>query len=135
MSWDISVQRFGKEYASIAEIPDDEQCVVLGSSEEVRAAISRFFPAVDWSDSAWGIFESDNGSVEFNMGTDEQSNGFMMHVRASNQVVPLIVAMCLSERWQALDCSEGVFLEKASDPVVGLEGWTAYRNQVVVGEV
>ena len=65
------------------------------------------------------------------MGTDEQSNGFMMHVRASNQVVPLIVAMCRSERWQALDCSEGVFLERASDPVVGLERWTAYRNQVV----
>ena len=42
MSWDITVQRFGKEYASIAEIPDDEQCVILGSSEEVRAAITDF---------------------------------------------------------------------------------------------
>lgn len=131
MSWDITVQRFGKEYASVAEIPDDEQCSVLGSSAEVRAAISRFFPAVDWTDSTWGIFESDYGSVEFNMGTDEQNSGFMMHVRASNQVIPIIVAMCLSERWQALDCSEGVLLEKASDPAAGLDGWAAYRNQVV----
>ncbi|XLZ68566.1 hypothetical protein ABT364_18725 [Massilia sp. SR12] len=131
MSWDITVQRFGKEYAHIAEIPEDEQCSVLGSSAEVRAAISRFFPAVDWTDSAWGVFESDYGSVEFNMGSDEQNSGFMMHVRASSQVIPLIVAMCLSERWQALDCSEGVFLEKAMAPAVGLESWTVYRDQVI----
>jgi hypothetical protein len=131
MSWDITVQRFSKEYSSIDEIPDDEQCVALGSSAEVRAAISRFFPAIDWSDPAWGVFESDNGSVEFNMGTDEPNGGFMMHVRVSNKVVPIIVAMCQSERWQALDCSEGSFLEKSSEPHAGLESWTAYRNQVV----
>lgn len=131
MSWDITVQRFGKEYASIGEIPDDEQCSVLGSSAEVRAAISRFFPAVDWTDSAWGIFEADCGSVEFNMGTEDENRGFMMHVRASNQVIPAIVAMCLAEHWQALDCSEGVFLEKVSDPAAGLQSWTAYRNQVI----
>jgi hypothetical protein len=131
MSWDITVQRFSKEYASIAEIPDNEQCVALGSSAEVRAAINRFFPAVDWSDPAWGVFDSDDGSVEFNMGTNEPNGGFMMHVRASNKVVPIIVAMCVSERWQALDCSEGGFLEKPLEPVVGLENWTAYRNQVM----
>lgn len=131
MSWDITLQRFGKEYASIAEVPEDEQCSVLGSGAEVRAAISRFFPAVDWTDSAWGVFESDYGSVVFNMGLDEQNSGFMMHVRASNQVIPVNVAMCLSERWQALDCSDGVFLEKATAPAIGLESWTAYRNQVI----
>jgi hypothetical protein len=130
MSWDITIQRFSKEYASIAEIPDNEQCVPLGSSAEVCAAINRFFPAVDWSDPAWGVFESDNGSVEFNMGTDEPNNGFMMHVRASNAIVPIIVAMCQFEHWQALDCSEGGFLEKSSEPTVGLENWTAYCNQV-----
>ncbi len=55
----------------------------------------------------------------------------MMHIRASDAVVPKIVAMCHAERWQALDCSTGAFLEKANDPAAGLEQWTAYRNQVV----
>jgi hypothetical protein len=87
----ITVQRFSREYASIADIPDNEQCVALGSSAEVRAAINRYFPAVDWSDSG------------------------------------------LSERWQALDCSEGSFLEKSLEPEAGLENWTAYRNQILGG--
>jgi hypothetical protein len=29
MRWDVSVQRFGKEYESIADIPDTERCVSL----------------------------------------------------------------------------------------------------------
>ena len=109
MSWDITIQRFSKEYAAVNEIPDCERSVTLGSCAEVRTAINRFFPNVDWTDIAWGIFESDYGSVEFNMGKDEPNTGFTMHIRASTKVVPPIVAMCLSERWQALDCSEGFF--------------------------
>ena len=131
MSWDVSVQRFGKEYESIADIPDTEQCVALGSQVEIREAISRFFPGVDWSDTAWGIFDSDDGSVEFNMGRNEPSTGFMMHIRASTKIVPAIVAMCRSERWQALDCSGGVFLERAMEPASGLEDWTTYRDHVM----
>jgi hypothetical protein len=131
MSWDITVQRFSKRYACIAEIPDNEECMALGSNAEVRAAISQFFFATDWSDPTWGIFESGTDSVEFNIGTDDPNSGFMMHVRASNRVVPIIVAMCQSERWQALDCSEGCFLEKSSKPEAGLEKLTAYRNQIV----
>lgn len=112
MSRDITVQRFSRDYASIAEIPDDESCLALGNSAEVRAVIDRYFPAVDWSDPAWGIFESERGSIEFNMGTDEPSRGFMMHVRASKEIITAIVAMCLAERWQAIDCAAGIFLEK-----------------------
>ena len=81
MSWDVSVQRFGKEYESIADIPDTERCVELGSQVKIREAISRFFPGVDWSDTTWGIFDSDDGSVEFNMGRKEPSTGFMMYIR------------------------------------------------------
>ena len=131
MSWDVTIQRFSKEYAAVNEIPNSERCMMLGSCAEVRTAINRFFPNVDWTDVAWGVFESDYGSVEFNIGKDEPNTGFMMHIRASSKVVPAIVAMCLSEHWQALDCSEGVFLEKVSNPSAGLEHWTAYRNQVV----
>ena len=133
MSWDVSVQRFGKEYESIADIPDTERCVALGSSVEIRTAISRYFPGVDWSDATWGVFSSDDGSIEFNMGNDEPNNGFMMHVRASTNVVPAIVAMCRSERWQALDCTACVFLERSPEPNSGLEDWTTYRNRVLGG--
>ncbi len=131
MSWDISVQRFRQEYHTLADISDDEECTPLGSGAEVRAAIDRFFFGIDWSDPAWGVFEADVGSIEFNMGDDEPNCGFMMHIRASEEVVPTIVAMCLAERWQALDPNEGTFLEKSAQPAAGLEAWRAYRTQVV----
>lgn len=91
------------------------------SNADVRVVISQFFPTVDWSDSAWGVFDSDDGLVEFNIGTDEPNAGFMMHIRASAKIVSVIVAMCRSQRWRALDCSEAVFLERSLQPTVGLE--------------
>lgn len=131
MSWDVTVQRFSREYAAIEDIPETERCLPLGSRAEIHVAISRHFPATDWSDPAWGIFDSPAGSIEFNVGRDEPNGGFMMHIRASAAIVPSIVAMCAAERWQALDCSTGAFLERAEDPSAGLEQWVAYRNQVV----
>lgn len=131
MSWDVSVQRFMKEYESIADIPDNERCVELGSNAEIRGTISRFFPGVDWSDSTWGVFGCNDGSVEFNMGGNEPNTGFTMHIRASTKIVPTIVAMCRSEGWQALDCSGGLFLERSLEPNSGLEDWITYRNKVI----
>jgi hypothetical protein len=131
MSWDVTVQRFSREYEPIEDIPETERCTPLGSRVEVHAAISRHFRGTDWTDPAWGVFDSPGGSIEFNLGNDEPNEGFMMHIRASAAVVQSIVAMCIAERWQALDCSTGTFLERAQDPTAGLEQWTAYRNQVV----
>ncbi len=68
MSWDVTVQRFSREYYAIEDIPEDERCVLLGSRSEVHAAISRHFLGTNWSDPAWGIFDSADGSIEFNIG-------------------------------------------------------------------
>ena len=57
----------------------------------------------------------------------------MMHIRASTNIVQEIVAMCRSERWQALDCSGGVFLGRATEPNSGLDDWTTYRDRVMGG--
>lgn len=134
MSWDITIQRFSREYTSVEDIPDDEPCLSLGSRSEIQAAISQAFPATDWSDPAWGLYDSPFGSIEFNLGESEEIDGFMLHVRAAEQVVPMIVALCKANCWQALDCSSGDFLEKSTDPAAGLHAWTAYRSEVV-GEV
>ncbi len=131
MSWDVSVQRFSREYETIDEIPETERCLSLGSRAEIRAAISRYFPGTSWADPAWGVFNSQDGSIEFNMGESDPSEGFMMHIRASSAVVPAVVAMCIAERWQALDFSTCEFLERVKNPSFGLEQWTQFRSQVI----
>jgi hypothetical protein len=83
MSWDVSVQRFSREYDSVEEIPEWERCLPIGSQAAVRAPISQFFPGADGSEPSWGTFESAIGSIEFNLGKDEPDTGFMVHVRAS----------------------------------------------------
>lgn len=131
MSWDITVHRFGREYAALEDIPEDETCLPLGSRSQVQAAISQIFQGTDWSDPAWGMYDSPLGSVEFNLGESEMNDGFMLHVRATERVVAMIVDLCKANRWQALDCSSSEFLELSSDSVAGLKAWTAYRNRVV----
>ncbi|HEY0662150.1 MAG TPA: hypothetical protein VGD21_12625 [Lysobacter sp.] len=131
MSWDVTIQRFSRRYDAVEEIPDDETCQPLGSRSEVQAAISRVFPDVDWSDPAWGICDAEWGSIEFNMGDSEPSTGFTLHVRASAAVVAMIVDLCVANDWQALDCTNGTFLETSPDPAVGLNASNRYRDQVV----
>jgi hypothetical protein len=131
MSWDVSIQRFSRRYSSVEEIPEDESCLPLGPCAEVQSIISSAFPGTDWTDPAWGIYDSPAGSVEFNMGNDDPNTGFMLHVRASATVVPIIVNLCISNHWQAIDCSSGAFLEQSSDPASGLIAWAEYRDQIV----
>lgn len=130
MSWDISIQKFSKHYASIAEIGDDEKGLPLGPRLAVHKAVSAVFPTTDWSDPAWGVWESEFGSIEFSVGRDP-AQSMMLHVRASTKVIPFILQLCVENGWQGLDCSLGDFIEKAENPEEGLATWTTYRDRVV----
>jgi hypothetical protein len=54
----------------------------LESRQEVCKIINKHFPNTNWQDPSWGIFETSWGFVEFNMGSKDISDGFMLHVRA-----------------------------------------------------
>jgi hypothetical protein len=123
--------RFSREYAAIEDIPEEETPLPLGFRSQVQAAISQIFQDTDWSDPAWGMYYSPLGSVEFNLGESEMTDGFMLHVRATERVVALIVDLCQANHWQALDCGSGDFLESSSDPAAWLKAWTAFRTRVI----
>ena len=102
----------------------------LGPRNVVHDAVSKIFPSTDWTDPAWGVWDSEFGSVEFNVGTDP-AEGMMLHVRAEAAVVPAIAQLCAANGWQGIDCSAGAFIEKAGNPEEGLLAWRACRNRVV----
>ena len=130
MSWDISIQKFSRPYESISEIGDDEKGLPLGPREAVHKAVSAVFPTTDWNDPAWGVWRSDFGSIEFNLGKDP-AQSMMLHVRAGAEVVPRIVQLCLDNGWQGIDCSSGDFIERTENPEEGLAAWAAYRDHVI----
>jgi hypothetical protein len=130
MSWDVSIQKFSRSYESISDIGDDEKGLPLGPRNVVRRAVSEIFPGTDWTDPAWGVWDSQLGSIEFNVGTDP-AESMMLHVRAEAAVASAIAQLCAVNGWQGVDCTSGTFVEKAEHPEEGLLAWTAYRNRVV----
>ncbi len=130
MSWDVSIINFSRPYESVEQIPHDEEPLPLGTRKAVHEAVLQFFPSTSWNDPAWGVFDSPCGSIEFNLGSDDPAQSMMLHVRASNKIVPLIVAFCKEFGWSAIDSGTGEFLERSENPEAGLETWRAYRDQV-----
>ncbi len=130
MSWDIAIMKFTRPYASPDDIPDDEPGLSLGPRSEVHARVSAIFPGTDWRDPAWGVWVSGADSIEFNLGDDDPVGDLMLHVRASEAVVPLIVSLCLDNGWQGIDCSAGAFMERSLAPAQGLAMWTDHRDRV-----
>lgn len=65
------------------------------------------------------------------MGQEEECHGFMLHVRANEAIVPLIVELCLTNQWHGIDCSSGEFIEKSDTPAIGADQWQEYRDQIL----
>ena len=133
MSWDVLIMKFSRPYQSMAEIPQEEPSLPLGSRASVHERVLGQFPGANWTDPAWGIWTGPSGSIEFSIGNNDPAATMMLHVRASSEVVALIVRLCVSHGWQAIDCTSSEFLERSNDPTRGLALWKAYRDQVVGG--
>lgn len=131
MSWDVSLTKFSQTYESIEEIPDDAQLIALGTLREVQQAVSAVFPGTDWKDPHWGVHDSEWGSIEFSTGKNDPVQGVMLHVRASETVVIGIRQLCERMGCQAIDMTDGSFLDRSESPAAGLAKWAAYRDRVV----
>jgi hypothetical protein len=130
MSWDVSLYKFDRIYASLDDMPNDQRPLPMGTLEQVQQAISGVFANTDWSDPIWGIFHSAVGSIEFNIGKDDPVISVGLHVRASETIVGAILQLCSRQQWQAIDISNGSFLDQSKSPEEGLRQWQAYRDQI-----
>ena len=133
VSWDVSIMKFARPVKSLDELTDDDRPVSLGARADVHAAVSAVFGGTDWSDPAWGRWESAHGSIEFNVGSNDPLESMMMHVRAEPAVVPLILDLCEANRWQAIDISEGEIMTRDGEPEKGIEAWRSFRDHVIDG--
>jgi len=139
MSWDVSILRFERRYLDVNDIPYDAESVPLGSLAHVQQAVAAHFPGVTWNAPQewgwWGIWESANGSIEFNMGDDDPVEHIGLHVRAESPVVVGILALAEQLAAQAMDSDTGRFLDVSdcdtSNPNSGLASWRRYRDQVL----
>lgn len=131
MSWDVSVFASDSPPPPVEEMPADWKGAVLGSAAAVREAISSALPDVDWADPTWGRFTGNGFSFEFNMGRDDPTDGFMIHVRGGGDAVTSLVRLAQQCGWYLLDTSAGEWMHHADDPSAGWEGFQAFRDSVI----
>jgi len=130
MSWDVWIIKFEEQYQSVRDIPDGVRPLCLGTRDEIQKKISSVFAGTDWNDPAWGAWSSKDGSIEFNIGNEDVISSIMLHVRAEDTVVPLIIKLALDNGWQASDTSDGLFLERKKNPTGELQKWRKYRDKI-----
>lgn len=130
MSWDLYAQDFPL-VDSIEEIPEGFEGRSLGSRTEVIDRILAVLPDADFSDPSWGLLTRDGWSIEFNLGSDAECNGFSLYVRGGGPdaiVVVDSVLRAVGARGIDLQTSAFFTLEAALE---SFGVWQNYRDQVV----
>lgn len=132
MSWDVLIMRLPQEIQTYDDLTacESDPMLPLGALEDVRRHIDATFPDTDWSDPRWGVWHGPEGSIEFSLGRDGDAplEHLMLHVRAGDEIVGRIVALCEGAGWKALDTSATEFLVSAAD-TSGLSGWRSLRDR------
>ena len=131
MSWDISVFAAADVPPPVEQMPPNWRGAVLGSNADVRASISACLLGTDWSDPKWGYYRGADFSLEFNLGSEEPNDGFMVHVRGSGEAVTHLLDLATSTGWFLLDCSDGEWLHHCEEPDRGWVAFQEYRDRVL----
>ena len=117
---------------SVSDLPDDYKPKPLSDAAHLRDKLAAFFGgALDWSDPAWGHLDNKHFSYEFNFTESGVVDGFMLHIRGGGDAVSPIVAMCKHFGWQAVDTSEGDFINLDHPSTDGWDGFRAFRDRVI----
>jgi hypothetical protein len=131
MSWDVMVFNMrGKSPPSLEQLQESDY-EPLGPAAVVRQHISALLPGIDWSDPAWGIYEGDGFSIEFNVGKDDPIDNMMLHVRGGGDAISAITKFVRLPGWSALDCSTSEFLDLENPSQAGWEGFQAFRDNII----
>lgn len=92
--------------------------------------ISTSWPGTDWSDPAWGWFETEELATEINFQLEGEVESLMLLVRGGIDPVLRVCQLCADLGAVAIDTSTGDLLgiDAASS---GYPGWLQYRNRFV----
>jgi hypothetical protein len=131
MSWDLFAMKLPREARSVDELDDGYEPPPIGPRHAVIEAIASAVPTVDFSDPSWGFIETDQASIEVNLGREEIVDSFALHVRGGGvEVLTLITELLAAVDVRAIDGSSGDFFD-ADNSRQGWEDWQRYRDDVI----
>ncbi len=130
MSWDIFVQDLPSTAKSIEEISQDFRPRPILPLSRIVEVFKEVAPFADFSDPKWWRVSCDAFSIEVDIGEEDPSNGFALHIRGGGEAAGFVADVLQRLGVRALDPSSdsGFFdLEKSAG---GFRKWKAYRDQV-----
>jgi hypothetical protein len=131
MSWDIFVQDLPATARTLEDIPSDFAPAVLGGRADLIRRIEAVAPSVDFSDPAWGILETSNFSVEFNIGDEDPVQSFALHVRGDDSAAAFVSDLLTRLGLRALDPqSDSGLFEPGGAAVWSLRRWRRFRDSL-----
>ena len=131
MSYDIFVQDLPASASSVDEIPADFVPSPLGPRQSIIDGILEVIPTADFSNPTWGRIDSDDWSIEVNIGEKDPCTSFAFHVRGGSEALGAVAAILERLGFRALDTSEGEIFSADQASVESFGRWRDYRNQVV----
>jgi hypothetical protein len=131
MSRDIFVMDLPRDAATMDDITEDFQPQPLGRRSEIIRRIVEIVPETDFSDPSWGMFDGPDFSIEFNMGRDEETKSFALHVRGGDATAGLIADLLDRCGWRAVDSASESGLFDPASAAESLRKWRTYRNRVL----
>lgn len=129
MSWDIIAQDF-PDVSKVDDIPDDFQPKPIGLRADIISKITNIFPTADFRDPSWGLIETKDGSIEVNIGEQEECDNFMLHVRGGPSAFPAVSSILQAVGVRAIDCQTGDFFDSSASES-SFASWRDYRDKVV----
>ncbi len=125
MSWDVLILH--PEPSSAEERP---QLRPLGLADDIRRAVSRTLPGIDWAGPVRGHYESRSCDIEVVLPSHGVVDSFALHVSGMGDPTPLIVSLCKRNGWAAFDSASGSFLNLDEPTPESWERGTLQRAQV-----
>jgi hypothetical protein len=131
LSWDVILVGAPARVRSTADFPKDYDPPRFERATAI-ARITELFPnAVDFSNPSWGVIDGDGWSMEVNIGKEETTQSFMLHVRGGGDPLPAIFQIADALGLRPLDCSSGELLSPDNPEAACFKDWQAYRDQVM----
>jgi hypothetical protein len=126
MSWDVLIMPADSRQSSEGAKPQS-----LGDAAQVRAKISKTFPAVNWKDPALGVLQGNGWTIEFNHQATGKTDSIMLNVRGGGDPIASIVKLCKDNGWAAWDGSSGELLNLDAPSAKSWQEFQGYRDQVI----
>jgi hypothetical protein len=135
MSWDIYVQEIPEDVKHVDDMYkkyNDFKPSVIGLRSDIIKKIKEVVPEAIFTELSWGIIEGDNFSIEVNMGSREECEGFAFHVRGGDFAIFVVCDILNKLGFRAFDpSSETGLFEITPESIASLQRWRQYRKKVL----